>query len=343
MELRTLGRTGLKVSPLCLGAMMFGAWGNTDHDDSIKIIHKALDAGINFIDTADVYSQGESEEIVGKALSSIDRSSVVLATKVHGQMGEDPLSSGNSRRWIMAEVEHSLKRLKTDYIDLYQIHRPDETTDIEETLGALSDLVHHGKIRYFGSSTFPAEQIVAGQWAAERRGYEHFRTEQPPYSILVRGIERDVLPTAQSFGMGVIPWSPLAGGWLAGKFGEGKKNSSRRAARLPDRYTLDSPANQRKLEAVNALTALAGDAGVTLIELALAFVLEHPAVTAPIIGPRTAKHLESQLSATEVHLTSDVLDRIDEINPPGTNVNPVDAGWEPSVLTNMRRRRRHQE
>ena len=236
MELRTLGRTGLKVSPLCLGAMMFGGWGNTDHDDSIKIIHKALDAGINFIDTADVYSQGESEEIVGKALSSIDRSSVVLATKVHGQMGEDPLSAGNSRRWIIAEVEHSLKRLKTDYIDLYQIHRPDETTDIEETLGALSDLVHQGKIRYFGSSTFPAEQIVAAQWAAERRGYERFRTEQPPYSILVRGIERDVLPTAQAFGMGVIPWSPLAGGWLAGKFGEGKKNTSRRSARLPERY-----------------------------------------------------------------------------------------------------------
>jgi aryl-alcohol dehydrogenase-like predicted oxidoreductase len=343
MELRTLGRTGLKVSPLCLGAMMFGGWGNPDHDDSIKIIHKALDSGINFVDTADVYSQGESEEIVGKALSSIDRSSVVLATKVHGRMGEDPLSEGNSRRWIMAEVEHSLKRLKTDYIDLYQIHRPDETTDIEDTLGALSDLVHQGKIRYFGSSTFPAEQIVAAQWAAERRGYEHFRTEQPPYSILVRGIERDVLPTAQQFGMGVIPWSPLAGGWLSGKFGEGKKNTSRRSARLPDRYDLDLPGNQRKLEAVNELTALADEAGITLIELALAFVLEHPAVTAPIIGPRTMKHLDSQLSATEVKLTSDVLDRIDEINPPGTNVNPDDAGWAPSVLTNMRRRRRHHE
>jgi len=343
MELRTLGRTGLKVSPLCLGTMMFGGWGNTDHDDSIKIIHKALDSGINFVDSADVYSQGESEEIVGKALSSIDRSSVVLATKVHGQMGEDPLSQGNSRRWIMAEVEHSLKRLKTDYIDLYQIHRPDETTDIEETLGALSDLVHHGKIRYFGSSTFPAEQIVAAQWAAERRGYEHFKTEQPPYSILVRGIERDVLPTAQQFGMGVIPWSPLAGGWLSGKFGEGKKNTSRRSARLPDRYDLDLPGNQRKLEAVNELTALADETGITLIELAIAFVLEHPAVTAPIIGPRTMKHLDSQLSATEVKLTSDVLDRIDEINPPGTNVNPDDAGWAPSVLTNMRRRRRHHE
>ncbi|MEO9181537.1 MAG: aldo/keto reductase, partial [Acidimicrobiales bacterium] len=279
MELNNLGRTGLKVSPLCLGAMMFGAWGNTDHDDSVKIIHKALDAGINFIDTADVYSQGESETIVGKALSSIDRTRVVLATKVHGQMGDDPLSAGNSRRWIIAEVEHSLKRLGVDYIDLYQIHRPDEATDIEETLSALTDLVHQGKIRYFGSSTFPAEQIVAAQWAAQRRGFEHFRTEQPPYSMLVRGIERDVLPTAQTYGMGVLPWSPLAGGWLAGKFGEGKKNTSRRSAMLPERYDLTIPGNQRKLDAVTQLTALADEAGITLIEMALAFVLEHPAIT----------------------------------------------------------------
>ncbi len=340
MELRTLGRTGLKVSPLCLGAMMFGAWGNTDHDDSIKIIHKALDAGVNFIDTADVYSQGESEQIVGKALASVDRSSVVLGTKVHGQMGDNPLNAGNSRRWIIEACEHSLRRLGTDYIDLYQIHRPDETTDIEETLGALSDLVHQGKIRYFGSSTFPAEQIVAAQWASERRGYERFRTEQPPYSILVRAIERDVLPTAQSYGMGVIPWSPLAGGWLAGKFGEGKKNTSRRSARLPERYDLNIPGNQRKLVAVDQLSALADEAGITLIELALAFVLEHPAVTSPIIGPRTIKHLDSQLSAPDIHLETSVLDRIDEIVPPGTNVRRGDGGWEPSVLTNMRRRRR---
>jgi aryl-alcohol dehydrogenase-like predicted oxidoreductase len=321
--------------------MMFGAWGNTDHDDSVKIIHKALDAGINFVDTADVYSQGESEEIVGKALAKIDRTSVVLATKVHGQMGENPLNAGNSRRWIIEECENSLRRLGTDYIDLYQIHRPDETTDIEETLGALSDLVHQGKIRYFGSSTFPAEQIVEAQWAAERRGYEKFRTEQPPYSILVRGIERDVLPTCQKYGMGVIPWSPLAGGWLAGKFGEGKKNTSRRSARLPERYDVSLPGNQRKLEAVDQLGALADEVGISLIELAIAFVLEHPAVTSPIIGPRTMKHLESQLSATEVHLETSVLDRIDEIVPPGTNVSRGDAGWDPSVLTNMRRRRRH--
>ena len=341
MKLHTLGRTGLKVSPLCLGAMMFGEWGNTDHDDSVHIIHAALDAGVNFIDTADVYSQGESEVVVGKALASLDRSRVVIATKVHGQMGDDSLSQGNSRRWIIAECENSLRRLGTDYIDLYQIHRPDESTDIEETLGALSDLVHAGKVRYIGSSTFPAEQIVQAQWVAEKRGLERFRTEQPPYSILVRGIERDVLPLAQTYGMGVIPWSPLGGGWLSGKFGEGKENSSRRAARLPDRFDLSLPGNQRKLEIVIELEKLAKEAGITLIEMSLAFVLEHPAVTSAIIGPRKMEHLESQLTAPSIRLESSVLDRIDEIVPPGTNVNPADAGWAPSVLTNTRQRRRH--
>ena len=341
MELHNLGRTGLKVSPLCLGAMMFGEWGNTDHDESVRIIHAALDAGINFIDTADVYSQGESEVIVGKALASHDRSRVVVATKVHGQMGDDPLSQGNSRRWIIAECENSLRRLGTDYIDLYQIHRPDESTDIDETLGALSDLVHAGKVRSIGSSTFPAEQIVRAQWVAETRGHEHFRTEQPPYSILVRGIERDVLPLAQTYGMGVIPWSPLGGGWLSGKFGEGKENSSRRASRIPDRYDLSFPGNQRKLEIVIELEKLAKEAGITLIEMALAFVLEHPAITSAIIGPRKMEHLESQLSAPSIRLDASVLDRIDELVAPGTNVSTADAGWAPSVLTNLRRRRRH--
>jgi aryl-alcohol dehydrogenase-like predicted oxidoreductase len=321
--------------------MMFGAWGNTDHDDSIRIIHRALDAGINFIDTADVYSQGESEIIVGKALSSLDRSTVVLATKVHGNMGSDPNAQGNSRRWIIAECEHSLRRLGTDYLDLYQIHRPDESVDVDETLGALSDLVHAGKIRNFGSSTFPAEQIVEAQWVAERHGRERFRTEQPPYSILVRGIERDVLPVAQTYGMGVIPWSPLAGGWLSGKFGERKKNVSRRSAMLPARYDLNVPANQRKLEIVTQLAALADEAGVSLIELSLAFVLEHPAISAAIIGPRTMEQLESQLSAPTIRLEASVLDRIDELVPPGTNVNPEDAGWSPKVLTRAHRRRRH--
>ena len=341
MKLHNLGRTGIKVSPLCLGAMMFGAWGNTDHDDSIRIIHRALDAGVNFIDTADVYSQGESEVIVGKALSSKERSSVVLATKVHGQMGDDPNAQGNSRRWIIAECENSLRRLGTDYIDLYQIHRPDETVDIDETLGALSDLEHQGKIRAFGSSTFPAEQIVEAQWVAEKRGRERFRTEQPPYSLLVRGIERDVLPTCLTYGMGVIPWSPLAGGWLSGAFGSGKQNTSRRSAMLPDRYDLSLPANQKKLEVVTELETVALDAGLTMIELALAFVLEHPAVSAAIIGPRTMEHLESQLGATEIVLDQAVLDRIDEIVPPGTNLNVVDAGWAPEALTKANRRRRH--
>jgi aryl-alcohol dehydrogenase-like predicted oxidoreductase len=265
MKLRTLGRTGIKVSPLCLGAMMFGAWGNPDHDDSVGIIHRALDAGINFIDTADVYSAGESETIVGEALATVDRSRVVLATKVHAPMGDDPNAQGNSRRWIIAECEHSLRRLATDYIDLYQVHRPDETVDIDETLGALSDLVHAGKIRSFGSSTFPAEQIVEAQWVAERRGRERFRTEQPPYSILVRSIERDVLPVAQSYGMGVIPWSPLAGGWLSGRFGVGRENTSRRSDRIPGRYDLSIPANQRKLEIVTELADVADGAGVTMV------------------------------------------------------------------------------
>jgi aryl-alcohol dehydrogenase-like predicted oxidoreductase len=210
MDYRVLGRTGVKVSPLCLGAMMFGSWGNPDHDDSVRIIHRALDAGINFIDTADVYSRGESEEIVAKALAGARRDNVVLATKVHGVMGDDPNERGNSRRWIIREVEDSLRRLKTDWIDLYQIHRPSHDTDIEDTLSALTDLVRAGKVRYIGSSTFPASQIVEAQWVSRERGLERFKTEQPPYSMLVRGIETDVLPTAQRHGLGVIPWSPLA-------------------------------------------------------------------------------------------------------------------------------------
>jgi len=340
MEYRTLGRTGVKVSPLCLGAMMFGQWGNTDHADSIRIIHRALEAGINCIDTADVYSAGESEEIVGKALAGGKRDGVVLATKVHGAMGDDPNAQGNSRRWIITECENSLRRLGTEWIDLYQIHRPAADTDIDETLGALTDLVRAGKIRYFGSSTYPAYEIVQAQWVAERRGRERFLCEQPPYSILVRGIEADVLPVCQEYGMGVIPWSPLAGGWLSGRFGSGKDNSSRRAERLPARYDLSDPGNQRKLEAVDRLSEVADQAGLSMVELALGFVLAHPAVTAPIIGPRTMEHLESQLSAAEITLDAATLDRIDQIVPPGLNINPVDAGYQPPVLTDARLRRR---
>ena len=339
MDMHGLGRTGIKVSTLCLGAMMFGEWGNPDHDESIRIIHRALDAGINFVDTADVYSQGESEIIVGKALAQVDRSRVVLATKVHSQMGDDPNAQGNSRRWIIAECENSLRRLGTDYIDLYQIHRPDETVDIDETLGALTDLVRQGKVRAIGSSTFPAEQIVEAQWVAERRCRERFMTEQPPYSILVRGIERDVLPTAARYGMGVIPWSPLAGGWLSGRFGVGKENTSRRAARIPGRYDLSLPGNQRKLEIVTELATVAADAGHTLIEMAIAFVLEHPAISSAIIGPRTMEQLESQLGAPDIRLDPAVLDRIDELVPPGTNLNAIDGGWAPRALSTAQLRR----
>jgi aryl-alcohol dehydrogenase-like predicted oxidoreductase len=340
MEYRTLGRTGLKVSPLCLGAMMFGSFGNPDHDDSIRIIHAALDAGINFVDTADVYSLGESEEIVGKALAQTKRHRMVLATKVHGQMGQDPNAQGNSRRWIMTECDKSLRRLGVDYIDLYQIHRPSPETDVDETLGALTDLVRAGKIRYFGSSTFPAHEIVEAQWVAERRVRERFVTEQPPYSVLVRGIEKDVLPTCQKYGMGVLSWSPLAGGWLSGAFGTGKENKSRRATRIPGRYDMESPGNRTKLQAVDQLLALADQAGLPLIQLALGFVLEHPAVTCPIIGPRTMEHLESQLPALELRLAPDVLDRIDEIVPPGTDLNVTDVGWVPPSLADASLRRR---
>jgi aryl-alcohol dehydrogenase-like predicted oxidoreductase len=340
MEYRTLGATGVKVSPLCLGAMMFGAWGNTDHEDSARIIHRALDAGINFIDTADVYSRGESEEIVGKALAGGRRDDVVLATKVHGKMGDDPNQFGNSRRWIITEVENSLRRLGTDWIDLYQIHRPELDTDIDETLGALTDLVRAGKVRYIGSSTFPPSQIVEAQWTAERRGRERFVTEQPPYSMLIRGVENAVLPTCRRYGMGVIPWSPLAGGWLSGRY---RKDTdipeSRRAQMLPSRYDMSLPGNQRKLDAADALARLADESGMSLIELALAFVIRHPAVTSAIIGPRTMEHLESQLPAAEIALSDEILDRIDEIVPPGENVNPSDTGWENPNLKPAARRR----
>jgi aryl-alcohol dehydrogenase-like predicted oxidoreductase len=340
VKYRTLGRTGVKVSPFCLGAMMFGAWGNPDHDESVKIIHAALDAGINFIDTADVYSAGESEIIVGKAIRE-RRDDLVVATKVHAPMGSDPNQTGNSRRWIMRACEDSLRRLGTDHIDLYQIHRPDQSCDIDETLGALSDLVHQGKVRYIGSSTFPGSEIVEAQWVAERRHRERFVTEQPPYSLLVREVEAEVLPVCERYGMGVIPWSPLAGGWLSGRWRLGVDDiTSRRAGRIPGRYDLSLPSNQQKLAAADALGKLAEESGLTLVHLALAFVIRHPAVTAAILGPRTMEHLETQLGAAEVVLSDDVLDRIDEIVPPGANLNPSDSGYEPPSVASAWRRRR---
>ena len=341
MDYRTLGTTGTKVTPLCLGAMMFGEWGNPDHDDGIRIIHRALDAGINFIDTADVYSRGESEEIVGKALAGGRREHVVLATKAHGSMGEDPNQFGNGRRWIITEVENSLRRLGTDHIDLYQIHRPEYDTAWEETLGALTDLVRAGKVRYIGSSTFPAAAIVENQWVAEKRGLERYVTEQPPYSMLMRGIERDVLPACLKYGMGVLPWSPLSGGLLSGRHRTGapQPGSQMRQRVAGERFDRANPANAAKWEAVEALTALADEAGLTLIEMAIAFVINHPAVTAAIIGPRTMEHLESQLSAADVTLTDDVLDRIDEIVEPGTNLDLTSGGWtNPALAAEFRRR-----
>ena len=340
MKYRNLGSTGVKVSPLCLGAMMFGAWGNPDHEDSISIINSAIEAGINFIDTADVYSEGESEEIVGKAIVG-RRDNLIIATKAHGPMGSDPNQAGNSRRWIIQECENSLRRLGTDYIDLYPIHRPDPPIDIDETLGALTDLVRQGKVRYLGSSTFPASSIVEAQWTAERRHRERFVCEQPPYSMLVRGIEADILPTCQKYGMGVIPWSPLAGGWLSGKWRVGAADlTSRRSARLPVRYDMALPENQRKLQAADALAVVAEEAGISLIHMALAFVVQHPAVTSAIIGPRTAEHFAGQIGAADVDLDASVLDKIDEIVTPGTNFSWGDAGYEPPSVANAWRRRR---
>jgi aryl-alcohol dehydrogenase-like predicted oxidoreductase len=341
MTTRPLGRTGLQVSPLVLGAMMLGGRGNPDRADCIRIIHRALDAGVNTIDTADLYGQGESERIVGEALAGGRRDDVVLATKFHGPMGDDPNRRGTSRRWVMQAVEDSLKRLGTDWIDLYQVHRPEPGTDFDETLGALSDLMHQGKIRAIGTSTFSAAEIVEGQWIADRRGRERVVCEQPPYSILARGIEAEVLPACARYGLGVLTWSPLSAGWLSGAWRrDGGPAASSRAAHFPQRYDLAVPHNQAKLEAAEQLAQLADDAGLSLIHLALGFVLEHPAVSAAIIGPRTQQHLESQLGAADVRLGADVLDRIDAIVAPGTTLNEADLGVSTPELDDPARRRR---
>ncbi|MES4904329.1 MULTISPECIES: aldo/keto reductase [unclassified Streptomyces] len=339
MRYRPLGRTGVQVSPLCLGAMMFGPWGNEDEADSVRIIHRALDAGINFIDTADVYSGGVSEEIVGKALKD-RREDVVLATKFFMPMSQDdPNARGGSRRWIIREVENSLRRLDTDYIDLYQVHRPSPDTDVAETLGALSDLVHQGKIRYIGSSSYSGSQIVEAQWVARERHLERFVTEQPPYSILVRGVEEDVLPTVRRHGMGTLTYSPLAGGWLSGRYRKDTSSGPASAARPQARFDMSSPANQRKLDAAEQLALLAEKTGLTLIELAVAFVINHPGVTSAIIGPRTMEQLEAFLPAAEATLSAGVLDAIDEIVPPGVTVNPADNSYGDFELRADQRRR----
>ena len=338
MQYRPLGRTGVQVSPLCLGAMMFGPWGNDDRADSVRIIHRALDAGINFVDTADVYSGGVSEEIVGEALRD-RRDDVVLATKFFMPMGEDPNSRGGSRRWIVRAVENSLRRLGTDHIDLYQVHRPSPHIDVEETLGALTDLVLQGKLRYIGSSSYSASQIVEAQWASRERHLERFVTEQPPYSILVRGIEEDVLPTTQRHGMGTLTYSPLAGGWLSGRWRKEAAGTPTSEARPSARFDMSSPANQRKLDIVEELAQLAEQAGTTLIEMAIAFVLNHPGVTSAIVGPRTMEQLESYLPAADITLSTDVLDRIDELVAPGVTLNPDDNSYGAHQLTPAARRR----
>ncbi|MFF0246957.1 aldo/keto reductase [Streptosporangium sandarakinum] len=334
MRMRPLGRTGIQVSPYCLGTMMFGRVGNPDHDECVRIIHRSLDAGINVIDTADVYSCSETEEIVGKALKG-RRDDVILATKVNGPMGEDPNRAGNSRRWIVTEVEHSLRRLQTDHIDLYQIHHPDPRTDIEETLAALTDLMRDGKVRAIGTSNFPASDIVEAQWVAERRALARFRTEQPPYSLLNRGVEREVLPVCERYGMGTLVWSPLGMGLLTGRYREDRKAPANRMAWVPRHMT-----DERTHDTVERLALLAEEAGIPLTHMAMAFAVAHPGVTAAIIGPRTMEQLDDLLAGAGTVLGDDVLDRIDEIVPAGSDVGLLDVSYDPPAVTRAGLRRR---
>ncbi|MFF9478143.1 aldo/keto reductase [Streptomyces sp. NPDC014733] len=335
MKQRTLGGTGISVSEFALGAMMLSPMGGTDPDEAVTAVQRALDAGINFVDTADMYAAGESERVVGRALKG-RRDDVVLATKFYHPMGDDPNRRGGSRRWIVRAVEESLRRLGTDRIDLYQMHRPDPATDLDETLGALSDLVRAGKVLAVGSSTFPAEQIVEAQWVSERRGHVRFRTEQPPYSILNRGVEAAVLPTAQRYGMGVLTWGPLGAGWLSGR----DLSVSSRASLETRKFDLSLPGNARKAAAVAELKQVAEEAGMSLPHLATAFVRAHPAVTSVIIGPRTLDQLNGLLAGAEVTLSADLLDRIDAIVPPGTDLNPADNYYTAPALADASLRRR---
>ncbi|MFG2582985.1 aldo/keto reductase [Streptomyces malaysiensis] len=327
---RYLGRTGVRVSPLTLGTMNFGRW--TQEKESLEIIGAALDAGINVVDTADVYGNGGSEEIVGKAIRH-RRDDLFLATKFHGQVGDNPQHAGNSRRWIVKAVENSLRRLGTDHLDLYQAHRPDEHTDLLETIQTLNDLIRQGKIRYYGTSVFPAHQKVEAHWLAEKHGLIAPHTEQAPYSLLVRGVEREVFPTVQKYGEGVLSYGPLAAGWLSGKYRiGGEQPQSARAELIPGRFDLSLERNQRKLAAADALANLAEDNGLTLPELAVAFALNHPVVSSVITGPRTHAHLETYLKAARVELSSETLDAIDEIVDPGTQFLERDTGRDTPSL-----------
>jgi aryl-alcohol dehydrogenase-like predicted oxidoreductase len=331
MKYRPLGRTGVSVSPFALGAMMFSSFGGNDQPAVDRMLGRALDAGINLVDTADVY--GDSEEMVGKALKG-RRDEVVLASKFALPMGEDPLRRGGSRRWITTAVEDSLRRLQTDHLDLYQMHRPDPHTDIEETLSALTDLVHSGKVRMIGSSDRPASEMVEAQWASERRGLERFRVEQPHYSILDRTIEREVLPVAERYGLGTIIWSPLASGMLTGRVRRGQDSDLRRTARFA------ALRDERRIDAVEQLVPVAEEAGLSLTHLALAFVTAHPGVTSALIGPRTMEQLDDLLAGADVELSDELLDRIDAIVPPGTGVGRMDQEYStPAILDAGLRRR----
>ncbi|RLP94581.1 aldo/keto reductase [Micromonospora sp. CV4] len=339
MQYRTLGRTGVQVSSLALGAMNFGRIGQTTQDEATAIVDAALEAGINLVDTADMYGQGESEEMVGRAIAG-RRDDIVLATKAGMPMGDERNQQGSSRRWLVTELDNSLRRLGVDHVDLYQIHRWDPRTSDEETLSALTDLQRAGKLRYFGSSTFPAYRIVQAEWAARENHLSRYVTEQPGYSILQRGTETHVLPVTEQYGLGVLAWSPLASGWLSGAIREGHEITTNRSAFMPQRFDTTIPTNRAKLDAVEQLAKVADAAGLTMIQLALGFVTAHPAVTSAIIGPRTMDHLHSQLAAADTVLTADVLDAIDAIVPPGVDLAPQEKFDTPPALLDPSLRRR---
>ena len=339
MQYRSLGRTGVQVSSLALGAMNFGAIGSTTQEDATAIVDAALEGGVNVIDTADFYSKGESEQMVGKAIAG-RRDDVVLATKAFLPMDDERNHRGASRRWLVTALDDSLRRLGVDHVDLYQVHRWDPTTSDEETLSALTDLQRAGKIRYFGSSTFPAYRVVQAQWAAREHHLSRYVTEQPRYSILQRGIETHVLPVTEEDGMGVLAWSPLASGWLSGAIRKGREIGTNRATKMPQRFDLSVPANRARLDAVESLVTIADNAGLTLIQLALGFVTAHTAVTSALIGPRTIEHLQAQLAAADTVLSSDVLDAIDEVVAPGLDLAPEEKLDTPPSLLDPGLRRR---
>lgn len=328
MEYRSLGRTGVKVSSLCLGCMMFG--GKTTPADSAAIIDRALDAGINFLDTANVYSIGRSEEATGEALKrNGKRNEVVLATKVHGKMGPGPNDMNNTRRHIIEQCEASLRRLQTDWIDLYQLHRPQSDMPIDETLRAMDDLVRSGKVRYIGTSTFAAWQLLESLWVSKEYGLNRFVCEQPPYNLLDRRVERELLPMAQSYGIATIPWSPLAGGLLTGKYSrDSQPPEDSRYANIDANPMYRRRMNDAIWDVIEGLETIAKEKGVSLSQLSLAWVMQQPGVTSPIIGPRTMEQLEDNLKAVDVTITDDDRKAIDRVIRPGTNVSPYyEADW----------------